>query len=234
MTDAATARGFFARLGLEGCVRLPLRVAWERIGGELSRLPESTWSRKDRNPFTNADVLSFYAVGHRRGPVVHHTDDLPPLSELPSLREVVREELPGATRRVIVASLRAGGLIPRHRDAAEFFRDTIRLSICIAADEDARTLCGGRWYRMRPGEVWALDNLSPHGVLNDGREARIHVVVDKEPDDSLLDLLRGGDRELGVVDAAAERRLVLWTGLRLARYRLKRLGERLRGGEPSR
>ncbi len=227
---AAPGTSVLGALGIEGCVRLPVRVDAERIAAELAELPDATWSRKDRNPYTNADVRSFYAIGHQRGPVVRHRDDQAPLSTLPALRRLVRDDLPGTPRRVIVARLAAGGLIPRHTDADAFFRDTLRLSICITADEGVWTYCGGSWYALRPGEVWVIDNLAPHAVVNRGRRPRIQVVADREPDEALLDLVRRGEGGLGAVDPAAERRLILRTGARRIRHALKAKGARWLGG----
>ena len=217
--DLASTAGVLGRLGFSGCVRLPTRVDAECIAAELARLPAEAWTALDRDPFVHADVHSIHALGERRGRIVVHTNDLPVLASLPALREAVRTELPGSPRRVVVARLPPGGLIPRHTDFPGFYTDTIRLSICITSDDGVRVHCAGRWYTMQPGEVWALGNLAPHAVVHRGHLPRIHAVADVEPDEALLALVRAGEADLGAVDTAAELRLRLRTWLRSVRAR---------------
>ncbi len=217
--DLGSTGGILGQLGFSGCVRLPTHVDAERIAAELARLPAGAWTTNDRDPFVHSDVHSIHALGERRGRIVVHTDDLPVLASLPALREAVRADLPGNPRRVVVARLPPGGFIPRHTDFPGFYTDTIRLSICITSDAGVRLHCAGYWYTMQPGEVWAVGNLAPHAVVHRGQLPRIHAIVDVEPDEALLALVRAGDADLGAVDTSAELRLRLRTWLRSVRAR---------------
>ena len=201
-TDPPPARGVLDYLGYEGCVRLPLPIDAASIAAEIDRLPAEVWQAADRDPVVQEAVESFFVVGHPRGPHPLPPEDRPVLERLPSLRQLLREAIPATPTRAITARLRPDGIIPIHTDTPRHFRATVRLSIQIAAAGGQRLLCGGRWYDLEVGEVWAIDNLRPHAVLSSGG-ARTNVLVDCVPSDALAQLLAAGERDLGVVDETA-------------------------------
>src|SRR5207244_13569446 len=92
-------------------------------------------------------------------------------------------------------------------DTRRYFDRTVRLSFHIASDGPQRLFCNGAWYTATPGEVWAIDNLHPHGVPNSGRTARINVVADYQPSPPLLPLLLEGETGRGQQDIAASKTL---------------------------
>lgn len=222
--------GVLRYLGCTGCVRLPLRVDAERLAIEIGRLAANAWGNANRDPIVQASVESFFAIGYPRGPRPVPPDDRPPLAQLPYLREILRERIAAAPTRAIVARLVPHGFIPIHSDTPRFFRATIRLSMQVAADGAQRLYCNGLWYEMRPGEVWAIDNLTPHAIRNAGEEPRINVLADYVPSDALADLIAGGDHGLGVSDPVARREIETLTReryrqnrWRAARYELFKL-----------
>ncbi|MBM4269438.1 MAG: hypothetical protein FJ144_23005 [Deltaproteobacteria bacterium] len=196
-----------------------MRVDAARLAAELAELPEDAWGRASRDPVVQASVDSFFAVGHPRGPRPLPPEDRPWLARLPYLREIVRERIPASPTRVIVARVRPGGLIPIHTDTPRFFRGTVRLSIQIAAQPNPRLFCGDRWYEMAPEEVWAIDNLRPHGIRNPGTTARLNVLADYLPSAELLTLVEQGERGLGVEDARASAELREQSRRRYREYR---------------
>ena len=195
--------GVLRYLGFDSCVRLPLRVDAPRLAAELDRLPAEAWGREDRDPVVHADVESFFALGYPRGAHPLPPDDRRVLAGLPYLRQIVHEIVPASPTRVIVARLRAHGMIPIHTDTPRFFRGTVRLSFQVEADGVQRLYCNGMWYGLALGEVWAVDNLRPHGVDNNGARARINVIADFLPTNALVDLIADGDHGLGARDDAA-------------------------------
>jgi kumamolisin len=197
------ADGVLRRHGIAECVRLPLRVDAARLADELDRLPAPTWARASRDPVVQASVDSFFAVGHPRGPRPRPPEDRPPLGSLPYLRAIVRELIPAQPTRVIVARLRPSGLIPIHTDTPRFFAGTVRLSIQVAAEGASRLFCDGVWYELAPGEVWAVDNLRPHGIRNASSQPRVNVLADYVPSSELIGLLMASERGLGMNDADA-------------------------------
>jgi hypothetical protein len=211
--------GVLRYLGCTGCVRLPLRVDAERLALEIERLPTKTWGNANRDPIVQASVESFFAIGYPRGPRPLPPTDRQPMADLPYLREILRERIAATPTRAIVARLVPQGFIPIHSDTPRFFRATIRLSTQVAADGAQRLLCNGLWYEMRPGEVWAIDNLRPHAIRNAGAVPRINVLADYIPSEALAGLVASGDHGLGVADADAQTEI---EALTRERYRKNR------------
>ena len=217
--DPPPADGVLRHLGIDGCVRLPLHVDVDGLAGELAALPDDTWSGASRDPVVQASVDSFFVIGHPRGPRPLPYDDRPPLARLPTLRRLLRETIPATPTRAIVARLRPHGLIPIHTDTPRFFRGTVRLSFQVSAERVQRLFCDDLWYAMAPGEAWALDNLRPHAIQNDGAAPRVNVLADYQPSAALVRLLVQGESGLGVRDGAAAAAI---TALSRERYRRMR------------
>ena len=100
----------------------------------------------------------------------------------------------------------------------------------------SRWYSNGLWYDMAPGEVWAIDNLRPHGIYNSGACARINVLVDYVPSNALARLIADGEHGLGVTDEAAQEAIESMTKERYRknrwrsiRYELFKLVWRRRG-----
>jgi aspartyl/asparaginyl beta-hydroxylase len=223
-TDPPPADGILRYLGVDGCVRLPLRADAQRLRAELDRLPADTWSRANRDPVVQASVVSFYAIGYPRGPRPLPAEDRPVMGALPALRELLRRAIPGRPSRAIVARLAPLGLIPIHTDTPRFFRGTIRLSIQVAADGVQRLYCNRRFYDLAPGEVWAIDNLRPHGIHNPSARPRTNVLVDVEPSDEMIALIAAGDHGLGATDGSSQAALEAMSKERYRRMRWRGVG----------
>lgn len=222
--------GVLRYLGCTGCVRLPLRVDAERLADEIGRLPARVWGNANRDPIVQASVESFFAIGYPRGPRPVPPDDREPLAQLSYLREILRERIAATPTRAIVARLVPRGFIPIHSDTPRFFRATIRLSMQVAADGAQRLYCNGLWYEMRPGEVWAIDNLKPHAICNAGAGPRVNVLADYVPSEPLAAAIAAGDHGLGVSDPVAQQEIEALTRdryrknrWRAARYELFKL-----------
>jgi kumamolisin len=210
-------------LGFARCVRLPLRIDAARLAAELDALPADAWLQPERDPVVHAFVQSFFAIGHPRGAKPLPPEDRPVLSRLPYLRHVLRELVPGAPTRAIVQRLCPGGLLPVHTDTPRYFRGTVRLSMLVAADGLQRFFCNGAWYEMALGDVWAIDNLRPHGVINTGASARINVVADYLPSADVVALLRAGEEAATLHDDAARAALEAATRAHYRRNRWRSL-----------
>ena len=210
-TDPPPQEGILRHLGLDGCVRLAMRVDADALVEEIKRLPAGTWTGASRDPVVQASVQSFFVIGYPRGPKPLPPDDRPPLAELPALRRLLRDTFTATPTRAIVARTAPHGFIPIHTDTPRFFRGTVRLSIQVAAACAQRLYCGGRWYHMNVGEVWAVDNLQPHAVHDAGPSPRINVLVDYRPSDDLIAAVMAGARGLGVEDKHADREIETMT-----------------------
>lgn len=77
------------------------------------------------------------------------------------------------------------------QDIYEYFRKTIRIHIPIITNNDVIFYCNDAFFNMRSGEVWAINNLSKHGVINQHPTIdRYHIIVDMYPNTDLLSLLQ--------------------------------------------
>jgi len=218
-TEPPPEHGVLRYLGFDDCVRLPVRFDCARLRKELEALDGSEWTKADRDPVVQASVESFFAIGYPRGATPLPPEDRPVLARLPYLRQLLRETFSAEPTRAIVARMVPHGLIPIHTDTPRYFRCTVRLSIQVIADGVQALFCNGRWYDMAPGDVWAIDNLTPHAIYNAGSTPRTNVLVDYVPSDALARLLASGERGLGRVDDAAKRDIEAKTR---ARYRKMR------------
>ena len=223
-TDPPPEAGVLRHLGIDGCVRLKMRVDAPRLVEELDGLSGETWSRANRDPVVQASVDSFFVIGYPRGPRPLPPDDRAALARLPYLRRLLREVVPASPTRAIVARMRPHGLIPIHTDTPRFFRGTVRLSIQVSAGAVERLFCNGLWYDLVPGEVWAIDNLSRHGVRNGSAEPRINVLADYAPSPELARLLLEGEPGLGVQDDVATGEIEASSRERYRRYRWRGIG----------
>jgi hypothetical protein len=125
-------------------------------------------------------------------------EDRPALERLPYVKWIIGELIPAPPLRCLLARLPAGGRIPPHVDRAPYFSKTIRIHVPVETHELAWMQCAGRCYRMRCGEVWALNNSAEHAAWNAHESApRTHVICDFLPTPALLRLLTDGERLLG-------------------------------------
>ena len=68
--------------------------------------------------------------------------------------------------------------------------------------------CAGATYQMKPGEVWALNNVATHAVWNaHAALSRTHLICDFLTSPALLDLIARAERDLGSVEPAVHERV---------------------------
>jgi aspartate beta-hydroxylase len=113
--------------------------------------------------------------------------------------------IPAPAQRCLLARLPAGARITGHIDLAPYFAKIIRIHVPIVTNADAWMYCGGLTFRMQPGEVWALNNSTTHGVWNaHAAQARTHLICDFLGSPALLDLLSRAERDLGARNAQVD------------------------------
>ncbi len=186
-----------ARL-LGGCVRLPLAVDAERLAAELRALPSALWGspggRVGVHRAAEAVFLRGFAPAEGDKPVA----DRDVLERLPYARAIIENIIPASPLRCLLARLPPEGVIGAHVDTAPYFAKTLRLHLPVESNPSAFMQCAGLWYRMAPGEVWALNNSTLHGVWNaDTERSRTHLICDFLPSPELLALIAAGERDLG-------------------------------------
>jgi hypothetical protein len=193
-----------------GCARLPLRVDAAQLRAQVEALPESMWEtrggRLGPHDAARAIFLRGYAPAEGRHKPIENREAL---ALVPYARTIITQLLPAPAQRCLLALLPAGAIVPPHADHGPYFLKTIRIHVPVITHDLAWMYCDGHVYRMQPGEVWALNNSAIHAVWNaDATLARTHLICDFLPSAELQDLLARAERELGVVNAEVQQRLM--------------------------
>src|SRR3954470_14170922 len=148
------------------CSRLAVRADAARLQAEVAMLPEESWAgtggRVGVHRAAQAIFLRGYAPAEGEKPI----EDRECLGDLPYVRELIGTLIPAPAQRCLLARLQPGARITGHIDLAPYFAKTIRIHVPVATHDAAWMYCAGQTFRMRPGEVWALNNSATHGVWN--------------------------------------------------------------------
>jgi Aspartyl/Asparaginyl beta-hydroxylase len=191
-----------------GCARLPLRVDAERLAAEVAALPAGLWGSRGGRVGVHNRAEAIFLRGHAPAEGDKPIEDREPYALVPYLRSIIDGQIRARPLRCLLARMHGGGYIAPHIDLGEYFNKTVRLHIPVTTHERVAMYASGHVYRMRAGEVWALNNCAVHGVINaSASESRTHVICDFLADAPLLELLARSERGLGVTDAAIEAEL---------------------------
>jgi hypothetical protein len=182
-----------------GCVRFPLAVDIVRLQQEVARLPASLWGTRGGRVGVHQPTEGIFLRGH--APILGDLpiEDREPLQLLPCVRELL-QSIPAPPMRCLLAKLLPGGVIRMHVDNGDYFLRTLRIHLPIVSDPSVAMACNDLVYTMRPGEAWALNNSTRHGVASNWTEPRLHLICDFQPSDALCALIRQGERDLGRAD----------------------------------
>ena len=178
------------------CRRLPIQLDAERLQEEIDSISQELWG--EHRAEVHNDVSAVFLKGFppiQRKP----DDDRPVLNTLPYIRESIYKTIPGNPAKCVVAKLRPGGQVLMHRDGYiddlerddryfyDYFYSTIRIHIPVVTSKEALFFCNGEFFHMPAGEVWLVNNISDHAVLNENPVLeRTHIIVDMHPDDELM------------------------------------------------
>jgi hypothetical protein len=102
---------------------------------------------------------------------------------LPVMEEIIKKHYPpgGDVIRAVVASLRAGGNIKAHTDGHPSFHCAHRIHVPISTNPKVWFTIGGRPYQFELGQVYEINNLQQHSVVNKGDEDRLTFIFDYIP-----------------------------------------------------
>jgi hypothetical protein len=195
------------KLSLIGaCSRLQVSVSIERLQAEVAALPESAWAgtggRVGVHRAAQAIFLRGFAPAEGEKPI----EDRELLGALPYVREIITKVIPAPAQRCLLARLPSAARVSAHIDLAPYFAKTIRIHVPIVTNDDAWMYCAGLAFRMRAGEVWALNNSAAHGVWNaHATDARTHLICDFLPSPGLLELLAHAERDFGATKPDLDR-----------------------------
>jgi len=119
--------------------------------------------------------------------------DAPLLARAPNFQQALaRFECP--LRAVRLMRLGPGSLIREHsdHDLDAALMGLVRLHVPVTSEVGVEFRLNGLAVAMAPGSVWYLRLADPHSVVNDGDIERVHLVIDAEMNDWLLQMLHAG------------------------------------------
>lgn len=182
------------------CLRLPLRVDAQRLAAEVDALGEEVWGTTGGRVGVHSAAESLFLRGHAPAQGDLAIVDRPVLDQMPYARAVMAM-LQAPPLRCLLARLPAGRTIAAHVDRAPYFSKSVRIHVPVMTHERVVMFCAGLSYRMRAGEVWALNNSTHHGVWNaDPLQSRTHMICDFTLTPALAAMLAAGERSLGASD----------------------------------
>jgi quercetin dioxygenase-like cupin family protein len=134
---------------------------------------------------------------------------------LPSMRNLL-EQLHCEKLSVRLLNLRAGSIIKEHRDFdLAFEQGEARLHVPIVTNPKVEFYVDGDLVCMQEGECWYINANLPHRVANKGEYDRIHLVIDCEVNDWLIDVFGKAEKREKEVEKDIERQRVIIQNLRM-------------------
>lgn len=179
-------------------VKLPFTFQTERIANTLSTLSQSDWiNHYNTRDYTGTwDVLALRSGwGHATNiysvPMgSEHFKDTSWMDVFPDVTQILNA-LPCRKNAVRLMRLCAGAEIKEHCDDELdiTLNKEARLHIPIQTHEQVSFYLNGQRWHLRAGECWYLNFNLPHKVVNESNVDRIHLVIDCEVNDWLVDTL---------------------------------------------
>lgn len=107
----------------------------------------------------------------------------PAWHELPALQPIVFDLM--ATMRavylggILITRIPAGARVKPHHDRGSWHAEYLNAKVytVLKANERCINWCVHERVVMRPGEAWQFENLLMHGVINDGDDERLALIV---------------------------------------------------------
>ncbi len=82
-------------------------------------------------------------------------------------------------QQAMLTRLRAGTVIPRHRDRGPLTAKTHRIHVPVITNTECIFKVGDESMNLDAGEIWVIDNVNRyHSVKNLGNTDRIHLIID--------------------------------------------------------
>ena len=177
--------------------KLPLTFDPAKLQADLSKVADDEWIRHFNQGYYegNWSVASLRSVGGRTKQIFpdHNPDesfaDTEILERCHYIREVLNEIQCDKTA-VRFMLLGAGSRIREHRDYFMGVEDNcLRLHIPVVTNKDVEFYLNDQKIEMQTGELWYLDFYQKHRVENNGTEDRIHLVIDCDASDWLVEMI---------------------------------------------
>ncbi len=115
----------------------------------------------------------------------------PYLECLPTIKKFLSDFPAKIIGRTALLLLDEHAQIPIHVDADPhgYFKKTLRFHVPIYTNEKVYFYNSDFFYHMAAGEVWCINNIARHGVINDGDAKRLHLVFDVFIDEEIINYI---------------------------------------------
>lgn len=196
-------------LFIGGCSRLDIQIDADKLAKEVGSLDAMVWSGTGGRvgPHMKVDAVFLRGFAAAEGP--KPVEDREILKQLPYVREIIYEALSSQPQRCVIASLQPNSVVTAHQDQGPYLSQHYRFHIPVFTSPHVKMVVNHFVYQMLPGEIWAINNNAPHGVVNDDPdEARVHIIVDFKPTAEVVALLEKADQSLGKTDMEAVNKLI--------------------------
>jgi hypothetical protein len=176
--------------------RFPMRFDVDKMKEDLRQLENLRWL----DHYDRALAEGWKAVplvsrhGQMDGPESQRWGDIrefrctPVVDQLPYFRQIL-DAFACPHGRIRILKLMPGTGIGVHRDISHevacFAFNQVRLHIPIITNDQVTFFVGGEQIRMQPGRLYYVNFIKKHWVRNDGREPRVHLVLDLRVNDFL-------------------------------------------------
>ena len=187
-------------MSLPDRIRLPYSFDPAALAGDLSQVVNDDWTRHfvRQNYNGNWSAIALRAPAGETHPIRMIFSDpsattfveTPLLARAQSFQKVLaRFSCPLLSVRLM--RLGPGSQIKPHRDLdLDADIGIARLHVPILTGPEVEFRLNGTPVAMRPGECWYLRLSEEHSVVNNGTVDRVHIVIDAEVNDWLMDELR--------------------------------------------
>jgi hypothetical protein len=133
-------------------------VKWVR-GIDPADWPD--WYKHAFRPAVIAD-LNWQGMGVRTKPVI----------------DKVMKEFPGChAENPCITTVHPGDFVPPHTDDIQPGWVT-RIHVPIVTNKGATMMVDGKHYHLKVGQAYLFDVSKPHGIRNDGKASRVHLMFD--------------------------------------------------------
>ena len=169
-------------------LRLPLDFDPIRLKADLAGLTGIAWTSHfvTQNYEGDWSVIALRAPADARHPIRRIVSepgctefiDTPALAASPYFRQVLAA-FACPLLAVRLMRLTPGSEIKEHHDHdLSFEQGTVRLHVPIVTNDDVDFRLNGVGCPMPAGSAWYLRLSDPHSVINRGKSARVHIVID--------------------------------------------------------
>jgi hypothetical protein len=158
-------------------VRLPFNFDAERLAGEIRALPDSAWMPHPSGLRGNSAVALISRDGADNDDFIGAMQTTPHLERCAYHRQVMAcfDEVLARSR---LMKLAAGCEVTSHVDFNYHWYTRVRVHVPVFTNPEVTFYCGDESLHMGAGECWVFDNWRWHNVVNNGRDDRVHLVID--------------------------------------------------------